>query len=217
MLTRNARISIALVAVFALVVGGLLLISRSEDKAPVAGTAAAPAALVRPDSHRLSSADDDRVTFVEFLDFECPACAAMHPAVEDLRSEYDDRVTFVVRYFPLRSHFNAERAARAVEAAAQQDKFEPMYRRMFESQPEWGGQRTPADDTFRGFAEDLGLDLDKFDAAYDAPETLERVNADLADGETLGIEGTPTFFVNGERLEPRSFDDLTDALDAALG
>lgn len=221
-MTRNARISIALVATFAVVLAGLLWLSRSGDSdeptSTIAGSAGPNAAeLVHPDSHRLSSVPDGRVTFVEFLDFECEACKAMFPVVEQLRREYGDRVSFVVRYFPLPSHFNAERAARAVESAARQGRFEQMYQRMFETQSEWGEQRTPADATFRGYADELGLDLADYDAAYTDPATLDRIRVDVADGEALGVQGTPTFFLNGERLEPRSYDDLTGALDAALG
>jgi protein-disulfide isomerase len=73
------------------------------------------------------------------------------------------------------------------------------------------------DETFRGFAVDLGLDMTAWDAAYQDPATLDRINADVADGQTLGVQGTPTFFVNGARLQPRSYQDMTDALDAALG
>ncbi len=78
---------------------------------------------------------------MEFLDFECEACRAAFPLVEQLRSQYGDRVNFVVRYFPIPAHFNAERAARAVESAAQQGKFEPMYKKMYETQSQWENRR----------------------------------------------------------------------------
>lgn len=156
------------------------------------------------------------VTFVEFLDFECEACRAAFPMVEQLRAEYGDRVNFVIRYFPIQSHFNAERAARAVEAAAQQDKFEPMYKKMYETQSEWGEQQTPADSRFRGFAAELGLDMAAFDAAYNDPATLDRVNVDVADGKALGVQGTPTFFLDGTEVEFRSYDDLKTAVEQAL-
>lgn len=222
-MSRNVAIPLVLVVVFTVVLGSLLWFTGSEDDRTGATATSdidgsAPAAIAaRPDSHRLSSAPDSRVEFVEFLDFECEACKAMYPVVEQLRGDYGDRVTFVVRYFPLPSHANAERAARAVEAAARQGKFEQMYQRMYETQEQWGEQRTPMDDVFRSFAADLGLDLAAYDAAYDDPATLNRIRADVADGETLGVRSTPTFFLDGERLQPRSYADLTAALDAALG
>lgn len=101
--------------------------------------------------------------------------------VEDLRKQYAGKVTFVARYFPLPGHFNGERAARAVEAAAQQGKFEAMYQRMYETQTQWGEKQTPADAAFRSFAQDLGLDMAAWDKAYNDPATLARINKDVAE------------------------------------
>ncbi|MCW1958880.1 MAG: DsbA family protein, partial [Mycobacterium sp.] len=172
--------------------------------------------LVRDSSHRLNIAPNGDVTFVEFLDFECEACRAAFPLVERLRADYGDRVNFVIRYFPIPSHFNAERAARAVESAGQQGKFEPMYKKMYETQAEWGEQQTPADSTFRGFATELGLDIAAFDAAYYDPATLDRVKVDVADGKALGVKGTPTFFLNGDKLKFTNYEDLSAAVEEAL-
>ncbi|MBF6370879.1 thioredoxin domain-containing protein, partial [Nocardia puris] len=123
--------------------------------------------------------------------------------VEQLRETYSGRVTFVVRYFPIPSHFNAERAARAVEAAAGQGAFEAMYKKMYETQSEWAEQRVPKDDVFRGFASELGLNMTQWDSAYSDPATLQRIKDDVADGRTLGVQGTPTFFLDGVKLQPR--------------
>ncbi|MFD4295424.1 DsbA family protein [Rhodococcus sp. NPDC058505] len=218
-MNRGVRISLALVAVFAVAVAAVLWLGRSGgDSAPAAADVAdvGAAAVVRPDSHRITSAPEGSPVFVEFLDFECEACGAVYPAIEELRAEYGDRVTFVVRHFPMPGHANAEPASRAVEAAAQQGRFEQMYQRMFETQMTWGEQRVPKDDVFRGFAAELGLDLAAFDAAYADPATAARVAADVTDGEALGVRGTPTFFLDGQRLEPETYQDLTDAFDRAL-
>ncbi|MBY6413956.1 thioredoxin domain-containing protein [Rhodococcus sp. BP-252] len=219
-MSRTLKMSLALVVVFAAALAVFLVMDRSgtPDAATAQQASTDPASIaVRENSHRLNTAPDGRVTFVEFLDFECEACRSAYPAIEQLREEYGDRVTFVARYFPIASHFNAERAARAVEAAAQQGEFEAMYQRMYETQEEWGEQRTPKDELFRSFAVDLGLDMTTFDAAYTDPATLERIQADVTDGTALGVQGTPTFFLNGEKIEPRTYGDLADALDAALG
>ena len=204
------------VATFAVALGVLMTIEARKDKPRAEPVREGESRLVRGDSHVLGETSDAGVTFVEFLDFECEGCRAAYPIVEQLREEYDGRVTFVARYFPMPDHFNGMSAARAVEAAAQQGKFEEMYHLMYETQGEWGEQRTPADDVFRGFAERLELDLDRFQEAYDDPATEKRIEKDIADGHELGVQGTPTFFVNGERLEPTSPDDLGDALDEAL-
>ena len=223
-LSTNARISIGIAAAFVVIAGVLLAVNagRSDQAAAPKPESATTTdvdkheRLVRPDSHKLGTAPDGKVTFVEFLDFECEACRAAFPAVEQLRKEYAGKVTFVARYFPIPSHFNAERAARAVEAASKQGKFEQMYQKMYESQTEWAEQQVPADDRFRAYAKDLGLDLAAFDKAYADPATLARVKKDAADGEALGVTGTPTFFLNGSKLEPKSADDLKASIDAAL-
>ena len=178
---------------------------RTADEKPSEAPAdAGPAQVVRENSHRLNDVPDAKVTFVEFLDFECEGCRAAYPVVEQLRGEYGDRVEFVLRYFPLSGHFNAERAARAVEAAAQQGQLEAMYHKMYVTQP------------FRGFATELGLDMTAFDAAYDDPATLQRIRLDLDDGEALGVQGTPTFFINGDQVRLRGPDDLRNAIEDAL-
>ena len=210
LLTTAAIAVIAAVTVF-------VLVSRSDaDKSSETSVDAGPAQVVREDSHRLNDAPGAAVTFVEFLDFECEGCRAAYPVVEQLRADYGDRVEFVLRYFPLAGHFNGERAARAVEAAAQQGQLEAMYHKMYETQPEWGERSTPADDVFRGFAAELGLSMADFDAAYNAPATFERVRLDVNDGEALGVQGTPTFFINGDQVRLRGPDELRNAIENAL-
>lgn len=214
-MNTQAKRSAAIIGAFVVVLIGvfsLAAINRDSEKPPVADVAQ----LVRADSHVLGSEGDSGVTFVEFLDFECEACLAFYPAVEQLREEYQGRVTFVARYFPLPGHFNAERAARAVEAAAQQGKFEDMYHRMYQTQTEWGEQQVPKDELFASFAEDLGLDVDQYQADYTDPVTERRVAKDVSEGLDLGVQATPTFFIDGQPVEARSYQDLADALDAAL-
>ena len=213
-MTKNMKVSLALVAA-ALIALLVLANMGGDDDATVATAGDSPSErLVRPDSPRLEVAEDGDVTFVEFLDFECEACRAAYPAVEQLRETYGDRVTFVVRYMPL--HNNSEAASRAAEAAADQGKFEEMYDILFETQPEWGEQSTSQEDLFFGFAEDLGLDMERFRSVYEDEETIERVRRDKADGQALGVTGTPTFFLNGDKVEVSSFDELTDQIDEAL-
>ena len=212
-MSTNLKISAALVVAFVLGVVVLLGLNGGSSAAP---GATADAALVRDDSHRLSTAEDGRVTLVEFLDFECESCLAAYPFVEQLREQYEGEVTFVARYFPMPGHANAENAAVAVEAAAQQGEFEAMYHRMYETQPEWGERQDSQAALFRTFAADLGLDMAAYDAAVADPATLERVLRDREDGLALGVEGTPTFFLNGEKLEVSTTDEFIERIDAAL-
>lgn len=212
-------IVVALVAAFAVSVG--LAVAGPSTTTPKPGDGVPPidassARLVRDNSRVLSNAVDARVSVVAFLDFESEAARAAFPVLEQLRMQYAGRVTFVVRYFPLDNHVNSMRAARAVEAAAQQGQFEAMYTTMYETQNAWGEQEGPADDTFRRFATDLGLDLARWDAAYGDDATIDRVNFDVADGRALGVDSTPTFFVNDRRLASASSDAFRAALDDAL-
>lgn len=221
--TRAGRAWLTALAVITILAVGVILLMNSGSRCDDAiRSEAAPTAdaggvqVVRDSSHRLNDLPDPKVTLVEFLDFECEGCRAAYPLVEELRNQYGDRVEFVIRYFPLSGHFNGERAARAVEAAAQQGQLEAMYRKMYETQSEWGEQRVPADDVFRGFATDLNLDMAAFDAAYNDPATLERIRVDQQDGEKLGVMGTPTFFVNGQQIALRRAEDLRTAVEDAL-
>jgi protein-disulfide isomerase len=209
--SRNLRLTVGLVALA--VVGVVIAVLAGGD-----GPAAAPATdrhdrLVRADSQVLSRGSSE-TTFVEFLDFECEACRAAHPAIEELRKLYGDEVTFAVRYFSL--HANSDEAARAAEAAAAQGQFEEMYDLLFETQPEWGERSTSQRDVFFGLAEDLGLDMDEFAAVYDDASTINKIRRDQADGLELGVSGTPSFFLDGEQIQPSSFEDLIAYIDASL-
>ncbi|MFC5288443.1 DsbA family protein [Actinokineospora guangxiensis] len=223
-MSPNAKVSLTVVAVVAAVVTLLVLFTRNDAPTRQASTDAAGAAptipasvLVRPDSHKLSTAADGKVTVVEFLDLECEACGAAYPHVEKLRAEYGDRITLVIRYFPLPGHLNAELAARAVEAAGKQGKLEPMYKKMYETQAQWGDQGVDHRDTFLGFARELGLDMATFERDLDDPTTVNRVRADLEDGVSVGVRGTPTFFINGVRFQgPPTYDGLKAEIDTAL-
>lgn len=156
------------------------------------------------------------VVFTEFLDFECEACGAAYPFVEQLREQYEDEVTFEVRYFPIDSHANARNAAAAVESAYRQGEMEGMYQRMYETQASWGESQDSKASLFRGFAEDLGLDMEQFDQDVASDDVADRVQQDVDAGTDLGVTGTPTFFIDGELFEPSSLEDFNEALDEAV-
>ncbi|OLT35742.1 disulfide bond formation protein DsbA [Actinomadura sp. CNU-125] len=220
-MTKNAKISLTLAAVAVVVVAALLATTGSGSPDGAGRSAASPQEvspelLVRSDSHRLSTAADGKVTVVEFLDLECEACRAAFPVVERLREEYAGRVTFVMRYFPVPSHRNAELAAQAVEAAAAQGKLEPMYRKMYQTQAGWGDQQVSHEKTFLDFARDLELDMDTFEQAWKDPATIARVRKDREDGLALGVRGTPTFFVNNRHVQVGSYEEFKAIIDAEL-
>jgi len=211
---RTTKINLSLAAVLIVaVLASAFVISRAQPDATVD---ADTVTVVAENSHRLDTAPDGSVVFTEFLDFECEVCLAVHPYVEQLREEYAGRVTFVTRYFPIPAHKNSMNAAVAVEAAAQQGKFEAMYQRMFDTQPQWGEQQDSKADVFRGFADDLGLDLTAYDAAVADPATEARVQQDFDAGLALGVTGTPTIFLDDQQIELTSPDALRAAVAEAL-
>ena len=227
-MSRNVKISsilvaafVALVAIVALTASGGETEATTSTEATSSGEAptapgAPDAAVVASDPRRLGAPGTSGVTFTEFLDFECEACGAAFPAVEQLRRDYAGQVTFNVRYFPIDSHRNARNAAIAVEAAAQQGALEEMYKRMFETQTSWAEQGSSKAAVFRGYAEDLGLDMEEYDAAVQDPQTEARVERDVDAGVELGVQGTPTFFIDEQMIEPKSVEDIRQELDAAL-
>ncbi|NUT73218.1 thioredoxin domain-containing protein [Pseudarthrobacter sp. C4D7] len=206
------------IALAVVVVGGVawyavFTATKPEQAAP---PAAGAEQLVRADSHRLTTPAEEKAQLVEFLDFECPSCAAVHPFVEKLKAEFGDRITFVNRYFPLSAHPNSGQAALAVEAAAQQGQYQPMAAKLFETQPQWAGSQQSQAPLFRTYAGQLGLDLAKFDAVVANQDTEERILADIADGNALGVSGTPTFFLNGEKLALSTKADFRQKLADAV-
>ncbi|MCT1479629.1 DsbA family protein [Microbacterium sp. p3-SID336] len=207
---------IAIAVAVVLVTAGIVwsIVQQGPEADPEAGE---KLPTVRTDSHVLDEGGPDAVTVVEFLDFECEACGAFYPVVEELREKYAGDIRYVVRYFPLPGHVNSTQAALAAEAAAQQGRFEDMYHHLFETQTQWGEQPEETPAVFRAFADELGLDLDAYDAAVADPATLARVEQDKRDGERLAVNSTPTFFVDGEMVQLQEWDDLEQAIDAALG
>jgi protein-disulfide isomerase len=212
--SRQIALSVALVVIAVGVVLVVAARSSSEGGGTGGPETASDERLVRPDSQRLSYPDAPVASFVEFLDPECEACRAAAPTVEQLVETYGDRVTFVVRYFPL--HTNSKDAARAAEAAAAQGRFEEMLARLFETQPEWGENRTSQRDYFFAIAGGLGLDMDQFEQTFDDPATTAKIERDLVDARSLGLTGTPTFFLDGEQLQPRSADELVRMVEDAV-
>lgn len=207
---------IAVAIILAVVLAAVIYVFVTQRSTPPPGAEGKPASVVQLNSHVLDDGGEGAVTVVEFLDFECEACGAFYPIVEDIREKFSGQITYVVRYFPLPGHTNSTNAALAAEAAAGQDRFEDMYHRLFETQAEWGESQESRADLFRGFAEQLGLDMAAYDAAIADPETLARVEMDLNEGQALGVSSTPTFFVDGEPLELQRWDDLEDAITQAL-
>jgi protein-disulfide isomerase len=150
------------------------------------------------------------VYVVEFADFECPACKTVQPTIDTLIKTYKDKVQFAYRYFPLAQHPRAVPAAHAAEAAAMQGKFWEMDSLLYQN------QGNLSEETFVKLATELKLDIDTFNKDRNSDTVKRKVSDDLAAGNQLGVNATPTFYVNGIKQELLSFDDLKTAIDKAL-
>jgi protein-disulfide isomerase len=139
---------------------------------------------------------DARVTLVEYGDFECPYSGKAYPIVKHVRERMGEQLRFIFRNFPLTTlHPHAERAAEAAEAAAAQGRFWEMHDLLYEN------QRHLLDDDLRSYAQALDLDLDLFDEELADHVYADRIHEDLMSGVRSGVNGTPTFFINGLRHE----------------
>lgn len=164
----------------------------STDDQPVKGNPAAP------------------VTIVEFTDYQCPSCAAAQPVLERLVAEYGDRVRLIVRDYPLDQHEFAAKAAEAAEAARAQGKYWEYASLLFTN------QKALSVDKLKEYATQVGLDRKKFDAALDSGQMADKVRRDLMEGIRLGVNSTPSFFVNGRMANDRSYEGLKAAIEKAL-
>ncbi len=175
---------------------------------------------------------DAPVTVVVFSDYQCPFCGASEgtnedlinrfrasdptwePAIPKIREKYIDngKVKFVFRDFPLKSiHPYAEKAAEAAECAGEQGKYWEMHDKLFEEGVEGGV------DTYKQYASDIGLDRNLFDECIDSGKMEAEVNKDLADGSSLGVRGTPAFFVNGRLMSGAlPFSEIEKVIEAEL-
>lgn len=150
------------------------------------------------------------VTIVEFSDFECPYCGRAHPILQQVLREFEGRVRVVFKHYPLSNHSHAMPAARAAVAAGNQGKFWEMHDLLFEH------QRQLEEEDLERYAEQLGLDMAQFRADMQAEATQRRVEADKQEGQRIGVDSTPTFFVEGRRFQepPSSLAAyLREALD----
>jgi protein-disulfide isomerase len=164
------------------------------------------------DADHAQGSADAPVTLVEYGDYECPHCGAAYPVVQQLQQRFGDDLRFVFRNFPLGElHPNAVSAAMAAEFGAAHDRFWEFHDALFESQTRLGL------DLYAAIVAKLGLDVAQLRAALEADEYLESVRADFNGGVRSGVNGTPTFFVNGARYEGSpDVETMAETLDRAV-
>lgn len=155
------------------------------------------------------------VTVEEFADFQCPSCAQVHPTVKQLQSIYGPKIRFIFREFPLAMHDKAYDAALAAEAAGLQGKFWAMQDLLFQNQAAWSSAAN-AQQVFNDFAQRIGLDVQRFETDMGGMATRSRVDQDVQRGRGMGIDSTPTIFINNrpvpyQSLELNAMRQLIDA------
>lgn len=196
----------AIIAIIILVFGGILYFNDSK-KTP--STSASP-------SNHVEGQDADHVTLLEYGDYECPYCGEYYPTVKQVVQQYSADITFQFRNLPLSSiHPNAFAGARAAEAASLQGKFWQMHDALYENQDAWVSSSDP-ETYFDSYAQQLGLNVSKFESDFSSEQVNDTINADIAAfGKTGAEEATPTFFLDGKQISPANtasaFESLINA------
>jgi protein-disulfide isomerase len=172
--------------------------------------------LVINDNDHAKGNPDASVTLIEYADFECPACAVYSQETKRLAEEFSDEIQYVFRHFPLPTHSSSFEAAKATEAAGEQDMFWEMHDMLFERQSDWMEEGNPLG-KFVEYASDLGLDGDKFLDDYESDVVKEKVSSDLTSANQLRLNQTPSFFLDGEKIQnPKGYDEFKSMIESAI-
>lgn len=193
---------------------GLLMLNKKDSPSTSSNTS------VSASQHTKGTGS---VTLVEYGDFECPGCARFEPIVQQVIEKYGDKVTFQFRNFPLTQiHQNAMAAHRAAEAANKQGKFWEMHDLLFADRNTWiaqsGVSTSQAVTIFEGYAQQLGLNVEQYKKDVASAEVNDIIQADIKAGQDLRVSSTPTFFINGTKLDDAqdTIEYFSDKIDAAL-
>lgn len=207
----------SLALVVSLAIGAYLFVRPATDMASQS-VEGAPPKIIRADQSLLVKNHSPsigpvmaRVVVVEYFDPECESCRAMHPMVKDILRDYEGRIRFVLRYMPY--HFNSRLAAAALEGAGRQNRYWEMLDLLFEKQSEWGEKRSSQKDLILSYAKMLKLNSTMMLEALEDKKIQDQIAEDEADGKKAGVSGTPTFFVNGRRLDELGDKELRRLID----
>jgi protein-disulfide isomerase len=182
-----------------------------RQRYPVTIALTAPTVNVTADDDPFVGPADAPVTIIEFSDFQCPYCQRVQPTLKQLLAEYQGKIRLVFRDFPLRNiHPQAQKAAEAAQCAAEQQQFWPYHDKLFvASQLE-----EPA---LKQYAQELGLDMQRFEPCLDSGKYAQEVERDLQDGMNAGVNATPSFFINGQPVNGAvPYERFKELIDTAL-
>jgi len=199
------------------VAAGIAVYWSRQSSASGAGSSDVTVA-VNPGGGHIRGNASAPVTLVEFGDYECPSCGYYYPMVEEVLARYPDRVKLEFHHYPLiQMHAHALSAAMAAEAAGDQGKFWEMHDMLYKHQPQWARNPNP-EAQFLAYAADLGLDANKFMRSLKSPDVEKRILEDIQRGSAAKVDGTPTFFVNGQNIKPlpTGVDEFAAAITAPI-
>lgn len=198
-----------------IVAAGFILfakIFKADQEKGIIDTARANNADLIKDHSPSMGPKDAPVTVVEFLDPECEACKMMDPIVKGLMKEYEGKVHLVIRYMPF--HGNSMLAASVLEEAREQGKYWEALSTLFYYQAEWGDHHQPRPELISKYVKELGVKLDNEKELIKKHQW--KIDMDQADGVKVGVNATPTFFVNGRKLQDIGYQPIKEAIEKEL-
>jgi protein-disulfide isomerase len=205
------------IGIIVVLIGGLwLLISAVNNSA-------SPTTPIIKDLPPVSKTDFTRgnanakATLIEYADFQCPGCALINPFITQLQEDFKNDLREVFRFFPLANiHQNSMISAQAVYSAGLQNKFWEMHDIIFENQATWSNDAN-AEKIFTGYAKKLGLNLAKFESDITSESTKQFITDELNKGIALGINSTPSFFLNGKYIQtPTNYEEFKQIIQNAI-
>lgn len=208
-MTRSRWIIFALICVAT--IGGLILLSKKDavdvnDLDPSKAVSESETSI----GDHVYGNKSSQVVLIEYGDFQCPGCGGAFPQLKTLKETYEGEIAFIFRNFPLTSiHPNALAASTAAEAAGLQGKFWEMHDRLYENQIAWSTiDPSKRSDVFVGYAEDIGIDAEKFKNDLSDPKIAAKISRDRAIASKLGVNSTPTLYLGNEKLSEEEVSDL---------
>lgn len=199
----ETKVFLGIIAVTIVILAGAIFLFSRPPKA-------IPSEKLIPQNVLGIGPSEPKATLVEFADFECPACGSAHPTVKRIVEKYKDEVRYVFRHFPLDQHKNARQAAQAAEAAAAQGKFWEMQDLLFQNQSDLSLEN------LKKLGAQLGLNMEQFEKDLADGKYKDKIQQDVNDGLSLGVNSTPTFFLDGKKLNLFNFNQLETEIEKAI-
>ncbi len=201
------------IGVFAVTFGVLFVLIKHSASRPVK-TDYPEANVIAATDHTSGNAVA-KSHLIEYGDFQCPGCGQVEPFVEQIRNDYKDKLLVIFRNFPLPGHAHAMLAAQYAEAAGLQGKYWEMHDAIYAHQTDWS-KLGDAEPSFKGYAQDLKLDITRLARDIKSDAVTKKIQDDQTAQNKYGVDSTPTFFLNGKKIRPASFDEFRSLINAAI-